>query len=149
MIVGVMCKAASNMIVRLEAMLILPVASADAKMKLSHHNTIASWQCSIRGAREHRTSQGSQLESDGQDDQGIGNLVCNVAGPQWEQLRFPVVVDSGVCVSVEPAAWCEHSPSLKIPQSEAGEFFRSAGGQTIHNHCQRASAKDDKRGQRT
>ena len=60
-----------------------------------------------------------------------------MTGHQWEQLPFPVIVDSGACASVMPIGWCEHIFMTRTPQSEAGEFFRSASGQKIFNHGQK------------
>ena len=73
-------------------------------------------------------------EEDSSDEDEPGQLVCNMTGSKWESLPYPIIVDSGACASVMPAGWCEHVPLRETPQSQAGEFFRAANGQKIHNH---------------
>ena len=67
----------------------------------------------------------------------IAGLVCNMMGAQWEKLLFPIIIDSGACVSVMPIEWRSHIPKESTPQSEVGEFFRAAIGRTIPNEGQR------------
>ena len=74
--------------------------------------------------------------------------MCNMIGQHWEQLPFPIIVDSGACASVMPKDWCGHVPLVKTPQSEAGEFFRSASGQKIYNHGQRTVSMMTREGNR-
>ena len=60
-------------------------------------------------------------------------MMCNMTGDNWEQLPYPIIIDSGACTSVMPIAWCPHVPTEETPESKAGEFFRAANGQTIYN----------------
>ena len=55
----------------------------------------------------------------------------------WEALAFPITVHAGACASVMPTGWCDHVPLRETSQSRAGEFFRAANGQKIHNHGER------------
>ena len=92
---------------------------------------------SEKGVR-HKGMQKRALEDSADEDEVHTNqFVCNMIGQQWEQLPFPIIVDSGACASVILTTWCEHVPLVKIPQAEVGEFFRSASGQKIYNHGQR------------
>ena len=60
-------------------------------------------------------------------------MMCQMNGDQWEQLSFPMIVDSGACTSVMPTAWCQHVPTQETKESKAGEFFRAANGEKIYN----------------
>ena len=67
-------------------------------------------------------------------------------GVKWESLPFPIIVDSGACASVMPTSWCDHVPLKETPQSRAGEYFRAANGQKIHNHGERTVSMMSKEG---
>ena len=87
--------------------------------------------------RQRGMQRKSPEDSDEEEEVNTNQLVCNMIGQQWEQLPFPIIIDSGACAPVIPTTWCEHVPLLRIPQAEAGEFFRSASGQKIYNHGQK------------
>ena len=42
--------------------------------------------------------------------------------------------------------WCEHVPLKETPQSRAGEFFKAANGQKIHNHGEKVASMITKEG---
>ena len=85
--------------------------------------------------RHKQTRRGEDDDSSG--DEESCNLVCNMTGAQWESLPFPIIVDSGACASVVPSGWCAHLPLRETQQSRAGEYFRAANGQKIHNQGER------------
>ena len=58
-------------------------------------------------------------------------------GERWEDLPFPVIIDSGACASVMPTEWCPHVETMSTPQSRAREFFRAANGHRIYNEGQK------------
>ena len=60
-------------------------------------------------------------------------MVCQMTGKQWEQLPFPIITDSGACISVMRTSWCPHVPTEETTESRAGEFFRAANGQNFSN----------------
>ena len=64
-------------------------------------------------------------------------MVCNMIGERWEDLPFPVIIDSGACASVMPTEWCPHVGTISTPQSRAREFFRAANGRKIFNEGQK------------
>ena len=66
------------------------------------------------------------------EDEGDG-MMCNMTGEGWEQLPFPIIVDSGACTSVMPTSWCPHVPIEETPESQSGEYFRAANGDKIFN----------------
>ena len=88
-----------------------------------------------KGRKAKRNRQ--PVEEKSSDDEREDQLVCNMTGAGWESLRFPIIIDSGVCASVMPTAWCDHVPLKETSQSKAGEFFRAENGQKIHNHGER------------
>ena len=45
-----------------------------------------------------------------------------------------MIIDSCACASLMPTGWCEHVPLKETAQSQAGECFRAANGQNMHNH---------------
>ena len=61
------------------------------------------------------------VEEYSSDDEDDCQWVCNMTGRRWESFPFPIIVDSGVCVSVMPPSWCEHVPIRETQQSKAGE----------------------------
>lgn len=71
------------------------------------------------------------------DEEDAEQFVCNMTGSCWESLPFPIIVDSGACASVMSTGWCDHVLLKENQQSRAGEFFRAANGQKIHNHGER------------
>ena len=85
-------------------------------------------------------------EEDSSDEEEPGQLVCNMSGSKWESLPYPIIVDSGACASVMPTSWCDHVPLKETPQSQAGEFFRAANGQKIHNHGEKVVSMITKEG---
>ena len=60
-----------------------------------------------------------------------------MTGQKWEALPCPVVVDSGASASVMPEDWCQHVPTTPTRESEQGEYFRAANGNTIYNQGQK------------
>ena len=54
-------------------------------------------------------------------------------GENWEQSPFPIIADSGACISVLPTVWCQHVPVEETNESRAGEFFTAANGEKIYN----------------
>ena len=93
-------------------------------------DTTGQLQMFEKGRRKRK----QPVEDDSSDEEGGEQLVCNMNGSNWESLPFPIIVDSGACASVMPTQWCEHVPLKSTPQSQAGQFFRAANGQKIHNH---------------
>ena len=85
-------------------------------------------------------------EEDSSDEEEPCQLVCNMTGSKWESLPYPIIVDSGACASVMPISWCDHVPLKETPQSQAGEFFRAANGQKIHNHGEKSRIDDNQGG---
>ena len=69
-----------------------------------------------------------------------------MVGDCWESLPYPIIIDSGACASVMPTTWCDHVPLKETPQSQAGEFFRAANGQKIHNHGEKVVSMITKEG---
>lgn len=59
-----------------------------------------------------------------------------MTGQTLEALQFPVVVDLGASAIVMPQDWCPHLPTIATQQSEQGECFRAANGNTIYNQGQ-------------
>ena len=78
-----------------------------------------------------------QIEDESSDEEEQCQLVCNMTGDRWEPLPSPIIIDPGACASVMPTRWCEHVPIKQPPQSQAGEYFRAANGQKIHNHSEK------------
>ena len=66
------------------------------------------------------------------EDEG-DNMVCQMTGESWEQLPFPIIIDSGACTSVMPTTWCPHVPTEETTESKNGEYFRAANGEKIFN----------------
>ena len=66
-------------------------------------------------------------DSDNKDDE----TACNMTGESLEQLPFPVIINSGACISVMPTSWCSHVPTEETPESWSGESFRAANGDKI------------------
>ena len=64
-------------------------------------------------------------------------MVCNMTGQTWENLPFPIIIDSGACASVMPTSWCNHVPIYETPQSKAGEYYRAANGNKIFHEGER------------
>ena len=60
-----------------------------------------------------------------------------MTGERWEQLPFPIIIDSGASASVILTSWCPLIPVTPTQQSEAGEFFRVANGEKIYNRGQK------------
>ena len=58
-------------------------------------------------------------------------------GQGWENLPFPIIINSGACASVMPTSWCSHVPVYETPQSKAGEHYRAANGQKIYQEGER------------
>ena len=67
-------------------------------------------------------------------------------GQRWEDLPFPVIIDSGACVSVMPTEWCPHVDIESTPQSRAKEFFRAANDHKIYNEGQKVITMMTKEG---
>ena len=87
--------------------------------------------CFTKG-RVHRQPIGTR-DREEESDEEVDNMVCQMTGQLWEQLPFPIIIDSGACTPVMPTSWCPHVPTEETPESRAGEFFRAANGQKIFN----------------
>lgn len=85
-----------------------------------------------KGNKKNERLQADEDSSGEEED--ICRLICNMAGCRWGALRFPIIVDSGACVSVMPTGWCEHAALKDTPQARAGEYFRAANGHKVYNH---------------
>ena len=96
-----------------------------------------------KGVRSRGMQRKVPEDSEDEGETNTSQFVCNMTGQQWEQLPFPVIIDSGACASVMPTTWCDHVPLTKVPQSEAGEFFRSASGQKDIQPWTKNSVHDD------
>ena len=101
----------------------------------SEHNGV-QLACMSRGVKTNRRKPMEDSDDEGSDDEQE-QFMCSMTGRQWEQLPFPIVIDSGACASVLPTDWCNHVNLLKTPQSEAKEFFRAANGKKIYNEGQK------------
>lgn len=64
-------------------------------------------------------------------------IVCNMAGQEWETLPFPIIINSGACACVMPTSWCNHTPIRETQGSKSGEFFRAANGLKIPSEGER------------
>ena len=94
-----------------------------------------------------KATRRKRVQEDSSDEEEEQNmLVCNMTGPKWESLPYPIIIDSGPCASVMPTGWCEHVPLRETAQSQAGECFRAANGQNIHNHGEKALSMITKEG---
>ena len=60
-----------------------------------------------------------------------------MTGGPWEQLPYPMIVDTGACVSVMPCNWCTHAPLKSTAQSDVNAYFKAANGDNIYNEGQR------------
>ena len=101
--------------------------------------SIKAWQqredaqlaCFTKG-RNKRAPIGQRNNDEESEEEGDG-MVCNMTGENWGQLPFPIIIDSGACISVIPTSWCSHVPIEETSESRAGEFFRAANGEKIYN----------------
>ena len=67
------------------------------------------------------------------DEEEGDNMVCQMTGENWEQLLYPIIIDSGACTFVMPTSWCTHVATEETNESRAGEDFRAASGEKIFN----------------
>ena len=75
---------------------------------------------------------------DGSDDEDdTMEMVCDMAGRSWEDLPFPIIIDSVACASVMPTSWRSHVPLHETPQSKAGGYYRAANGNKIYHEGER------------
>ena len=70
-------------------------------------------------AMAQRSKQVRNRDNDS-DDEGA-ELACNMTGEVWENLPFPIIIDSGACASVMPTGWCDHVPLRETPKPKAGD----------------------------
>ena len=96
----------------------------------------------VRSNRRIREEDPDSEESDGDGDQ----FVCNMTGERWEDLPFPIIIDSGACASVMPSEWCPHVELRNTPQSRAKEFFRAANSNKIYNEGEKLVTMTTKEG---
>ena len=90
--------------------------------------------CRMAATTKSRWEQrGDGNDSDGDEEE----LICNMIGQSWENLPFPIIIDFGACASVVPTTWCSHVQLIEIPQSKAGDYYRAANGQKIHQEGER------------
>lgn len=95
-------------------------------------NHVGQLACFTKGSQVKNSggrSKGCDEDVDGEQE----GMVCQMTGEQWEQLPFPIIVDSGACTSVMPISWCPHVPTEETTESKSREFFRAANGQKIYN----------------
>ena len=104
---------------------------------MEHGSDDNTYQLQTFEKGKRRARRAPPIEEESSDEEGGEQLVSNMTGSNWEALPFLMIVDSGACVSVMPTGLCDHVPVRETSQSRAGEFFRAANGQTIHNHGER------------
>ena len=78
------------------------------------------------------------METEDDSESEDERLVCNMTGEKWEDLPFPVIIDSGACASVMPTDWCPHVETMSTPQLRAKQYFRAANGHKIYNEGQKS-----------
>ena len=81
-------------------------------------------------------ARNSRAQEDDQNHDDV-EMVCNMTGETWEDLPFPIIIDSGACASVMPTGWCGHVPLKEIAQSKAGYYYRAASGNRIYHEGER------------
>ena len=89
---------------------------AQARQQLDERS-VASLMVGRSKVRRRQPYESEDEDSESEEDQ----LVCNMTGSHWEDLQFPVIIDSGVCAFVMPTDWCGHVGSTSAPQSRAKE----------------------------
>lgn len=95
------------------------------------HKDDAQLACFTKGQKE-RAPIGARNRSE-EDEDEPESMMCQMTGENWEQLPFPIIIDSGACTSVMPTNWCPHVPTEETKESQAGEYFRAANGEKIFN----------------
>ena len=115
-------------------------------MKDHETEELSQWiDCMMRGHK--RGGQGNKEQENEDEDGNDGSQqLCPMTGESWEQLPFPIIVESGACASVMPFNWCTHVPLRPTPQSEANEYVKAANGQKIYNDGQRMVTSMTKEG---
>ena len=68
----------------------------------------AQLACATKEQR-NKTPVGMKICGSESEDE-VGSMVCHMTGVTWEQLPFPIIIDSGACTSALPTAWCQHVP---------------------------------------
>ena len=104
------------------------------------HNDATGHLCSlVRRGNKKKSRRNSKYDEDSDEDpEGeIEQMMCNMTGDKWEDLQFPVIIDSGACASMMPTIWCPHVEASSTPTSRAKEFFRAANGHKIYNEGQK------------
>lgn len=91
--------------------------------------------CFIKGHKRGRT-KGTKY-NDEESEEESENIMCQMIGENWEQFPFPMIIDSGACISGMPTACCSHVPTEETQESKAGELFRAANGEKIYNEGQK------------
>lgn len=104
--------------------------SEDGNEQIGNH--MMGCMIPMRNKRSHR----GIADNDGEEEE-CGEMVCNMDGDTLGSLPFLITVDSGVCASVMFTSWRSHVPLRGTPQSQAGEYYRAAIGQTIYNEGER------------
>ena len=102
-------------------------------------NHIGQFACFTKGSQVKKPVRGNKHDDEDSEEEQEG-MVCQMAGEHWEQLPFPIIVDSGACTSVMPTSWCPHVPTEETIESRAGELFRAANGQKIYNEGTKISS---------